>query len=106
MAQPVGGQFLFTLADSYAPGTPATIDTLRGWTKYKVDYPAVIDPTYTLSGLFESDAYPANMIIDTRTMTICDVFEGSPEPDNAGSGGQSFWQHFSRVITDPKACTN
>jgi len=88
---PQGGEFLLQLADSNTPGEPATMTNLDNWTtKYNVDYPATIDPTYKLGSLFEADAFPANMIVDTRTMTIVLVVAGVPD--------QSFWNKFQAVI--------
>ena len=64
--KPCGGEFLLQLADGPTVGTPATETNLRNWTKkYAVDFPATIDPSYKLGALFQADAYPANIIIDT-----------------------------------------
>ncbi|MEZ4301658.1 MAG: TlpA disulfide reductase family protein [Polyangiaceae bacterium] len=91
--KPQGGEFFLVLADSSKPGTPANQKNLYNWTtKYEVDYPAAIDPTYKLGALFEADAFPANMIIDTRTMKIVDVIAGAPEE------GGTFWKNYEKVI--------
>jgi len=90
---PQGGEFLLQLADSSTPGEPATTTNLINWTtKYKVNYPATVDPTYKLGSLFDADAFPANMIIDTRTMEIVDVIAGVPEE------GGSFWMTYEKVL--------
>ena len=89
--QPKGGEFLLQLADSNTPGEPATVSNLKNWTKkYEVNYPATIDPTYKLGALFEQDAFPANFIIDTRTMTIVEAVAGEPQA--------AFWSKFQAVI--------
>jgi hypothetical protein len=94
--KPCGGEFLLQLADGPNPGTAATPKNLYTWTtKYNVDYPATIDPTYKLGALFDANAFPANMIIDTRTMTIVEVIAGVPD---AG-----FWAKYEKIINDP-AC--
>lgn len=91
--KPQGGEFLLQLADGATPGKAATSKSLFNWTKkYKVDYPSTIDPTYKLGALFEADAFPANMIIDTRTMKIVEVISGAPEP------GTSFWKTYEKVL--------
>lgn len=91
--KPQGGEFLLNLADGATPGKAATSKNLFNWTtKYDVDYPAVIDPTYKLSALFDQDAFPTNMIIDTKTMTIVTVYAGAPEP------GGSFWKTFEKTL--------
>ncbi len=91
--KPLGGEFLLNLADGVTPGTSATTKSLYNWTtKYKVDYPATIDPTYKLSALFDQDAYPANMIINLKTMEIVEVIAGAPE------AGSSFWKKYEQVL--------
>jgi hypothetical protein len=91
--KPLGGEFLLQLADGPTPGKAATTKSLFNWTtKYKVNYPATIDPTYKLSALFDQDAFPANMIINTRTMEIVEVIAGAPEP------GSSFWKTYEKVL--------
>ena len=96
--KPCGGEFLLQLADGPTPGIAATEQNLYNWTfKYSTDYPATIDPTYKLGALFDANAFPANMIIDTRTMTIKEVIAGVPDA--------SFWSVFAKTLNDP-ACPN
>lgn len=91
--KPRGGEFLLQLADGPTPGTPAQPKNLTSWTtKYKVDYPATIDPSYKLGALFEADAFPANFIIDTTTMTIVEVIAGVPN--------SVFWAKYEKLL-DP-----
>jgi hypothetical protein len=95
--QPQGGEFLLQLADGPTPGTAAESKHLYNWTtKYDVNYPATIDPTYKLSSLFESDAFPTNMIIKTSDMTIVKVIAGAPEPGTPA--GDDFWGTFESVL--------
>jgi hypothetical protein len=89
--RPQGGEFLLQLADSLTAGNPATQKDLYNWTKqYKVDYPATIDPTYKLSALFDANSFPANLIVDLRTMKIVLVVQGVPD---AG-----YWAQFESVL--------
>lgn len=89
----LGGEFFVQLADGATPGKAANAKALEAWTKkYEVDYPMAIDPAYQLGALFEADSFPANMIIDTRTMRIVDVVAGSPEV------GGPFWKTFDEVL--------
>jgi hypothetical protein len=37
-----------------------------------------VDPSYKLSALFQQNAFPANMIVDTRTMEIVESIAGAP----------------------------
>lgn len=91
--KPLGGEFLLQLADGPTPGSPATAKHLFNWTKkYKIDYPSTIDPSYKLSALFQADAFPANMIVDTKTMKIVMVIAGVPEE------GGTFWQAFDKLL--------
>ena len=90
---PQGVEFLLNLADGPTVGTPAEFSHLIKWVdKYETKFPAVIDPSYKLSALFEANAFPANMIIDTRTMEIVEVVAGIP---NAG-----FFDTLEAVIAD------
>jgi hypothetical protein len=91
--KPQGGEFLLQLADGPEGGVAATAKNLELWvTKYKNNYPSVLDPAYKLGALFEAEAYPQNFIIDTRTMTIVEIFPGAPEP------GGPFWNNFEKVL--------
>jgi len=77
---PKGVEFFMNLADGPTPGEPAETKHLVSWTtKFGTAWPAVIDPSYKLSALFEADAFPANLIIDTETMKIVDVVAGVPD---------------------------
>lgn len=89
--QPQGGEFLLQLADGATPGTAATSKNLFNWvSKYDVNYPAAIDPSYKLGALFDADAFPANMIIKTQNMEIIEVVAGVPDA--------AFWSKFQKVI--------
>lgn len=89
--RPQGGEFLLQLADGPTPGKAATTKNLISWTsKYDVNYPATYDPSYKLSALFDADAFPANMIINTRTMEIVAVISGVPD--------DAFWSKFEKVM--------
>lgn len=90
---PRGGEFLLQLADGPVVGTAAVRKDLDSWTsKYKVDYPAAIDPSYKLGALFDQDAFPQNFIIDTTTMRITEVVAGAPDA--------AFWSKFEAML-DP-----
>ena len=87
------GEFLVQLADGATPGKAATVQSLTAWTKkYEVDYPMAIDPAYALGALFEADAFPANMLIDTRTMKIVESVAGAPQVDGP------FWKAFDKLL--------
>ena len=91
--KPIGGEFLFQLADGATQGTAATQKDLTNWTKkYKVDYPSTIDADKQLAALFDANAYPANMIIDLRTMRIVAVVAGVPD--------EAYWAKFEATIAD------
>ncbi|AUX25890.1 uncharacterized protein SOCEGT47_064430 [Sorangium cellulosum] len=93
--QPIGGEFLVQLADGRTPGEPAVARDLYKWTtQYEVRYPSAIDPTYKLGALFQADAFPANMIVRTRDMTIMEIVAGVPEENS------SFWRTFEKILSD------
>jgi hypothetical protein len=81
---PCGGEFFLQLADNENEGAgngPATPKNLSAWTHmYKVDFPAVIDPSYKLENIWAANAYPENLIIDTATMKIVAVNAGEAVP--------------------------
>ncbi|MRG92700.1 TlpA family protein disulfide reductase [Polyangium spumosum] len=88
--QPMGGEFLLALAEGIS-GSPATPDDLTKWVKkFAIDYPSVTDPGGKLAALWESDSFPANIIINTRTMEIVHTYAGPPPA--------SYWSTFQKVI--------
>jgi len=89
--KPRGAEFLVNLADSLVPGTPANQGNLDSWIgRYVVEYPLVLDPTYKLWPVASKPAWPANFIIDTRTMRIAKSISGSPET--------LFWGTMNQVL--------
>ena len=91
--RPLGGEFLFQLADGAMQGTAGTQKDLAIWTKkYKVDYPSTIDPHKQLTAFFDSNAYPANMIVDLRTMRIVAVVAGVPD--------EAYWGKLEATLAD------
>lgn len=92
---PLGGEIFSQLADGPTVGKPATEANLHAWgTKYDVQYPLVIDPGWEsrLGALFAENAFPTNIIIDPRTMTIVEAIAGAPEP------GGAYWQQYEDVL--------
>jgi len=91
---PRGGELLFDLAESAEPGNVASFTQLDSWiSTFSVTYPAVIDPSYQLGSVFPSSAFPANMLVDTRDMTIVEVVSGVPE--------ESFWTKANALLDAP-----
>ena len=90
--KPLGGEFLLQLGDSATQGKPATPKDLFNWTKkYKVDFPSTIDPDYKLGELFAANAWPANVMIDTRTMKIVTAVAGVPQA--------AYWTKFEKLLS-------
>lgn len=88
---PLGGQIFFVLADGTQPGVPATEQDLERWTQtFDTDFPAVLDTEYALGAVIKTDAYPANILIDTRTMAIVEVVSGVPP--------ESYWTRFETLV--------
>lgn len=87
---PIGGQIFFVLADTNQPGVPASEDDLVRWTQtFDIAYPAALDPSYALGAVIKTDSFPANILIDTRDMTIVDVVSGVPP--------ESYWTAFEAL---------
>lgn len=92
--QPLGGEFLLSLGDGATVGKPATQKDLFNWTKkYKVNFPSTFDPAYRLGELFPANAWPANVMIDTRTMKIIRTVAGIPDA--------AFWTKFKSALNAP-----
>jgi hypothetical protein len=90
---PDGFEILLVLADSEVPGEPSTWENLDNWvTAYPANYPAVRDPDYQLGALFDTSQFPANFLIDTRTMKIVALIGGQP--------GDSFWAQAEQVLAE------
>ncbi len=88
---PEGMELMMVLADSSAVGSPAEFSDLDNWcTSFDVHYPAVIDPAQQLGGSFDQSQFPANFIIDTRTMQIVEVISGIP--------GEQFFAKMDEVL--------
>jgi len=78
--KPQGAEFLLNLANYESSGDPAKFSHLKAWTtKYDTQWPAVIDPTLKLTSLFEANAFPQNILIDTTTMQVLEVIAGVAE---------------------------
>ena len=91
---PEGMELLMILADSESVGSPATFKHLDNWViSFDVHYPAVIDPSQQLGGSFDQSQFPANFILDTRTMAIVEVVSGIP--------GDAFFDKMDQVLTAP-----
>lgn len=64
---------------------------LNNWvTKYKVNYPAILNPAATLSAVVGIDAYPGHIIVRTKDMKIIKW--------EAGVSNAAFWALFEDVI--------
>jgi hypothetical protein len=89
--QPRGGEFLLQLGDSATQNKPASQKDLFNWTKkYKVNFPSTIDPDYKLGELFPANAWPANLMIDTKTMKIVRAVAGIPDA--------AFWTKYETLL--------
>jgi hypothetical protein len=88
--EPLGGELLFVLADTDKPGVPASKQDLVRWTDtFDSDYPSVLDPAYALGAVIKSDSFPANILVDTRDMSIVDIVSGVPP--------ESYWDEFASL---------
>lgn len=82
--KPLGAEFLFDLADGATNGVAATPKELVTWvTKYKSHFPCALDPDRKLGASFNTDSFPVNMVVDTRTMQIADIIPGIPDEEGA-----------------------
>ena len=70
-----------------------SLDLTTWTTQFHVNYPATIDPGRQLDALFVANVYPANIIIDTRTMKIVDAVAGVPQ--------DAYWITFEATLAGP-----
>lgn len=90
LLEPLGGELFFVLADTDKPGVPASKEDLVRWTTtFDTDYPASLDTNYALAAVIRADSFPANILIDTRDMSIVDVVSGVPP--------ESYWASFEAL---------
>ncbi len=89
--KPLGGEFFVQLNDGPSPGQTAVQQDLLDWTaQFQVNFPATIDPQRQLDALFVTNAYPTNIIVDTRTMKIVEVVAGVPN--------DAYWSLFVETL--------
>jgi hypothetical protein len=89
--KPLGGEFLVQLNDGAGQGRSAVQQDLVTWTtQFHIDYPATIDPGRQLNALFVANVYPANIIINTRSMKIVEVVGGVPD--------DAYWTKFEATL--------
>ena len=81
--QPMGAEIVLELIEDNNGG-PALPTNLHMWTTaYKTAWPAIIDPSRQMFTLASADAYPANILIDTRTMKVIAKVAGVPPAGDA-----------------------
>jgi hypothetical protein len=59
---------------------------------FEINYPLVIDPGYLFEPTMvqEQAAFPTNILVDTRTMTIVEIVAGAPTG--------AFWNLYDKVL--------
>ncbi len=88
---PKGMELLLVLADSIAVGEAATFTDLDSWvTGFPVSYPSVIDPKKHMANLADPSQFPANIVLDTRTMKMVEFVPGIPP--------ETFWSTVEAVL--------
>lgn len=88
-------EFLVTLDDGPTRGKRAVQGDLDYWVNtYNINYPAVMDPTSTLSAIVGVDAYPGNVLVRTKDMKIIHQEAGVPQA--------AFWGMVDAVLAGQK----
>jgi hypothetical protein len=91
--KPLGAEILFDLADGAKGGIAASPTELVSWVKkYKSTFPCALDPDRKLGASFNTDSFPVNILVDTRTMQIVDVVAGVPDE------GGAFFQNLDALL--------
>jgi thiol-disulfide isomerase/thioredoxin len=74
---PMGAEFLTVMAENVSGDEPE-LKVLESWQKkYAQNWPGIADGQFKLFALAAEPAFPANILIDTRTMTIVDAVAGA-----------------------------
>ena len=74
---PMGAEFFTVMAQNISGGEPK-LSVLSAWQeKYAQNWPGVVDGQDKLFALAAEPAFPANILIDTRTMQIVDRVAGA-----------------------------
>jgi hypothetical protein len=76
--QPLGAEFMLELIENTNGDNAQPVNLVQWTTKYKTAWPAIIDPERQAETLFHEDAYPNNILIDTKTMTVVQSVAGAP----------------------------
>ncbi len=92
--QPLGVEFLLEMNQDLQGGPAAPKDLAKWTTIYKSAWPSIIDPTSKFGPLYESEAFPGNFLIDTRTMKIEQAIAGAPTPGD----GSGFYEKLDALI--------
>lgn len=75
-----GGIVFSILEEGNTPNVPATIDDLNFWVnEYSINYPMAIDPQETLVSGVTLQGWPANIILDLKTMSVVDAVFGATD---------------------------
>ncbi|MBK6517729.1 MAG: hypothetical protein IPG04_27320 [Polyangiaceae bacterium] len=92
---PRGGQFLTNLAEGTDYETAEFTDLVSWTSHFDTPWPSVIDPRLKLGDVMEMMAFPGNMVVDTRTMTVVASIAGVADPGGffegsveCGAGGE------------------
>jgi thiol-disulfide isomerase/thioredoxin len=70
-------EFITIMAEDAGYNEPNLKDIENWATKYKATWPSVVDGQFKFFALAAEPAFPANILIDTRTMTIVDRVAGA-----------------------------
>lgn len=82
------------MEDAKSPPQPAKPSDLKNWgSKYEVEFPLVLDPSFKLGQFYPSDAFPSAFLVDTRTMKIIDKMVGG-----GAAGVQDMQSRISKYI--------
>ncbi|MHB1845687.1 MAG: TlpA family protein disulfide reductase [Deltaproteobacteria bacterium] len=77
---PKGGIVYSVLEEGATPNVPATMADLQSWiSQYQTNYPMALDPQENLVTGLSLQAWPANIILDLKTMKVVDAVFGATD---------------------------
>jgi hypothetical protein len=74
---PQGAEFLTIMAEDPSSNQPDLVDLSKWTNAYDSLWPSVVDGQFKFFALAEEPAFPANILVETKTMTIVDRVAGA-----------------------------
>ncbi len=89
-----GGEFVLLMSDGNAGAVPPVISEIDAWSRtFEIVGPVVLDATLVFEPVWESNAYPQNVLVRTSDMVIVAKSPGVPL--------ESYWTLMNAIANAP-----